>query len=61
MWPHFSSAMQEPWSCAPGTCVYYSSSNFVLLGYVLLAAHGGPSGHYAWLKLDQSAVLQSSA
>lgn len=47
------------WICDPGTCVSYSSTNYILLGYVLLAnakfQPGSSCGE--WPKLHQRAVL----
>mmetsp|Transcript_44189 Transcript_44189/g.104610 ORF Transcript_44189/g.104610 Transcript_44189/m.104610 type:complete len:487 (+) Transcript_44189:72-1532(+) len=55
-------AAKEDWVCDPGECVYYSSTNFVLLGFVLLAANGpAPGGSpLDWSSLDQSSVLPLS-
>ena len=49
--------------CAPGTCVSYSSTNFLLAGFVLLGAAKLPAeqltalGAEAWTALDMGAVL----
>lgn len=51
-------AATQPWSCLPGGCVYYTSTNYVLLGYVLLAVDGKPID--SWASLDQHDVTPSS-
>ena len=54
---------RSQFACKPGTCVSYSSTNFLLAGFVLLGAQGVPAaelralGDEAWTALDQQLVL----
>lgn len=48
----------QPWTCLPGKCVYYSSTNYVILGYVLLAVDGKTID--AWASLDQRDIAPSA-
>ena len=58
---------RSQFACAPGTCVSYSSTNFLLAGFVLLGAAGLPAaqlralGDEAWTALPQLAVLEYAA
>lgn len=51
-------AASQPWTCLPGACVYYTSTNYILLGYVLLAVDGKSVD--AWASFDQREVAPVS-
>jgi len=48
----------QPWNCLPGGCKFYSSTNYVILGYVLLAVDGKSIDE--WASQDQREVAPSS-
>lgn len=48
----------QKWNCMPGTCKFYSSTNYVILGYVLLAVDGKSIDD--WATYDQRDVAPSS-
>jgi CubicO group peptidase (beta-lactamase class C family) len=48
----------QPWNCMPGGCKFYSSTNYVVLGYVLLAVDGKSIDD--WASLDQRHVAPLS-
>jgi CubicO group peptidase (beta-lactamase class C family) len=43
------------WTCDPGSCTYYSSTNFLLAGLALL--RHAPDGQQTWETYDQMAAL----
>jgi len=43
------------WVCAPGNCTSYSSTNFLLAGFVLITH--APEGQQTWQTYDQLAAL----
>lgn len=47
-------AATQSWLCRPGQCVFYSSTNYILLGFVLLALDG--KGCDEWAMLQQVLV-----
>merc|ERR1712048_248680 len=47
-------AAHQPWVCLPGKCVYYASTNYIILGYVLLALDGKSID--SWASFDQREV-----
>jgi len=53
-----AAAVKPPFICEPGSCVSYSSTNYVLLGLVLLALDESAQ---AWYELDQKALLGGGA
>ena len=51
-----------PWACAPGNCTYYSSTNYVLLGFLLLRyARVTTAEQYDWTALDLTDALGRNA
>lgn len=48
----------QKWNCLPGDCTFYSSTNFIILGYVLLAVDGKSIDD--WASLDQREVAPTS-
>lgn len=51
-------AATQPWTCKPGECVYYTSTNYILLGYVLLGAEGKSIDD--WTSFNQREVAASN-
>merc|ERR1712086_957495 len=54
-----SFAATLPWACSPGNCTYYSSTNYVLLGFLLLRYAQEDSKD--WTTLNLSEVLGRNA
>jgi CubicO group peptidase (beta-lactamase class C family) len=48
----------QPWNCLPGTCKFYSSTNYIILGYVLLAVDGKSADD--WASYNQRDVAPTS-
>jgi CubicO group peptidase (beta-lactamase class C family) len=57
-----ASNCSTPMSCDPGACTMYSSINFILLGYILVAQHNSanPADQKTWETYNQRAICLSS-
>jgi len=51
-------AASQPWTNMPGAAVFYTSTNFILLGYVLLAVEGKSIDE--WASVDQRDIAPIS-
>lgn len=55
-------AAKQAWPCQPGQCVFYSSTNYILLGFVLLILDGKRCADWASLRQSMiaSEIMNSS-